>query len=601
MNLPAAFTIILLIATLVVMSTQRWRADLVALVVMLLLIVSGILTPLEAFSAFGQPVIPIVAGIYVLGAALYETGVATIIANHIMRFSGRGEIILILVIILTAAAMSAVLSGLLVVAVLMPAALRISRQARLAPSRLLLPLVTGATVGNQLTLIGTTSNILVGDLLASYGYEPLGFFSLTPYALVSVGVVLLWFLLPGRWLLRPELPFEPHRPSLGEVEQSYQLQNLLYRLRVRSISDLIAVRLDDCALSTTFKLNVVAVQPKGGTLSSTKPDWVLEQDDVLIVEGDPGQVLQAAGRHGLERKGTVELEEFNKLEQENLRLAEVIVPFRSPLVGKSLAEIDFRQHYGLNVLAAQRQGQAIRSDLGELVLETGDTLLVQGPLVRIQTVGRDLSLVLATNLAPRPGDLITGKAGLTLGILGVMLVLVITGVASLATAMVAAAVALVLSGCLSLERAYKSINLSIIVLIGAMLPLALALQQTGAAEMIAALISGPGETLGPLGSLFILYLTTSLITQVIANTVVAALVMPVAVNVAVGQGLDPFPFAIAVAFAVNAAYVTPLTDANNLYVREAGQYAMRDYLINGLPIFIFQTAGLMLLLSFIMG
>jgi len=599
MNFAAAFTIFLLIATLVVMSTQRWRADLVALVVMLLLIVSGVLTPLEAFSAFGQPVIPIVAGIYVLGAALYETGVATIIANQIMRFSGRGEAILTLVIIVTAAVMSAVLSGLLVTAVLMPAVLRISRQVRLAPSRLLLPLVTAATVGNQLTLIGTTSNILVGDFLLSNGYQPLGFFSLTPYAVAMVGVVLVWFLLPGRWLLRRELPAEPEPPSLDEVERSYQLQNLLYRLRVRSISDLIATRLDDCALSSTFKLNVVAVRSKGDKLKPARPDWVLEQDDILIVEGDRGQMLQAAGMHGLEHKGTVDLEDFNKLEEETLRLAEVIVPFRSPLGGQSLADIDFRRHYGLNVLAVHRQGKAIRSELPKLVLETGDSLLVQGPSAKIHAVGQDFSLVLVTDLAPRPGDLITGKAGLTLAILGVMLVLVATGLASLATGMVAAAVALILTGCIGLDRAYRSINLNIIVLIGAMLPLASALQQTGAAEMIAGLILGPGQTFGVAGSLLILYLLASLITQVIANTVVAALMMPVAVSLAVAQGLPPAPFAIAVAFGVNAAFVTPLTDANNLYVKEAGQYSMRDYVINGLPIFGLQTIVLMILLTFL--
>jgi di/tricarboxylate transporter len=494
--------------------------------------------------------------------------------------------------------MSAVLSGLLVVAVLMPAVLRIARQAGLAPSRLLLPLVTAATVGNQLTLIGTTSNIVISDILASSGYESLGLFRMTPYGLASLGLVLVWFLLPGRRLLRRELPPEPERPSLDEVQRSYRLENLLYRLRVRSMSDLIGDRLEDCQLRTRFHLNVVAVQPRGDKLRPATPDWILEQNDLLIVEGDPGRVLQAAGLHSLEQKGTVDLAEFNRLEQETLRLAEAIVPFRSNLVGRNLTEADFRRRYGLNVLAVQRRGRAIRTDLSDLALSVGDTLLVQGPAANIQTVGQDMSLVLVTDLGPQPGDLITGKAGRTIVILGLMLAVVVSGAASLATAMVTAAVALVLTGCLSLERAYQSINGSLLVVVGGMLPLATALQQTGAAETIAQFIVGLSRTLGPLGSLLILYLLTSVITQVIANTVVAALVTPVAVNLAVAQGISPQLFAIAVAFAVNAAYVTPLTDANNLFVREAGQYTMRDYLSHGLPIFLLQTGILMLLFTF---
>jgi di/tricarboxylate transporter len=595
MTFPAIFTISLLVITLVVMSTQRLRPDLVALLVMLALIISGVLSPSEAFSAFGQRVIIIVAGIYVLGAALYETGVATIIADQILRFGGQGETVLMLMIMLTAGLMSSVLSGLLVVAVLLPAVLRIARQTKLAPSRLLLPLATAATIGNQLTLIGTTSNLVVSDILGSNGQESLDLFTMTPYNLAILGVTMLWFLIPGRRFLRREAPSEPERPSLDEVERSYKLENLLYRLRVRSASNLISERLDNSGLRTRFHLNVIAIQPHNGKLRPARPDWILEQDDLLVVEGDPGHVLQAAGLHNLERKGTVSLEQFNELEQDTLRLAEIIVPFRSELIDHSLTKLDFRGRYGLNVLAVQQQDKVIRADLSGLVLQSGDSLLVQGPARNIRKIGEDLNLVLVTDLGPRPGDLITGKAGLTLAILGTMLLLVVSGLLSLATAISAAAVALILTGCLRVEKAYESINGSILVLIGAMLPLATALQQTGAAEVMANLVVS--LNLGSLGSLLVLYLLTSLITQVIANSVVAALITPVAINLAVAQGVSPAMFAIAIVFGVNSAYVTALTDANNLFIKESGQYTLRDYLINGGPIFFLQTVVLMVLLT----
>lgn len=602
MPLETIFTLVLLVLTLVVLSAQWLRADLTALLVLLSLIITGILSPAEAFSGFGQPVILIVASVFVIGTALFETGVATLIANRILRFSSRGETALLVIIILSAAILTAFLDGLLVVALLLPAVLRVARQAKLAPSRLLMPLATTATVGNQLTLIGTTSNLVVSDLLAANGRPPLGLFTMTPYALVSVGPVLLWYTSMGRRFLRRELPSEPKQPSLAEVEQSYQLDNLLYRLRVRSNSDLIAQSLAASGkLWTAFKLNIIAVQPQRGVLQPATPEWVLEQDDLVIVEGDPGRILQFANSHSLEPKGTVRLDEFNQLEQGDLRLAEVIVPFRSPLINQSLAKLDFRQRYGLNILAVHRQGHTIRDSLPELVLAAGDTLLVQGPPNRLRAIGQDLSLVLMTDLGPQPGDLITGKARLTLAILAGMLILVVAGLASLGTASLLAAVALILTQCLSPERAYQSINWSLLVLIGGMLPLSMALQKTGAAEMIAQVIVGLSQNLGVLGSLVIFYLLTALMAQVIGGAVGAALLTPIALNLAVTQGAPPEPFAIATAFAVLAGYVTPLTDGDNLLVREPGHYSMRDYLINGLPIFILQITALMSMLAFFYG
>jgi di/tricarboxylate transporter len=589
----AAFTIILLIITLIVLAGQWLRTDLTALLVMLLLVTSGILSPTEAFSAFGQPVILIVASIFVIGGALLETGVATLIANQILRFRDRGEITLMLIVMLTAAILTAFLDGLLVVALLLPAVLRVARQANLAPARLLLPLATTATVGNQLTLIGTPSNLVVRDILAVSGHSELGLFSLTPYALVSVGLVMAWYVSAGRQFLPRDLPPEPQRPSLTEVEQSYQLDKLLYRLRVRSTSDLIGRSLE--TIGADFKLNVIAIQTQSGALQAAGPERVLEQDDLLIVEGDAGRILQTAQAHNLERKGTVSLDEFNRHEPETLRLAEAMVPFRSPLIGHSLAEIGFRRRYGLNVLAVHRHQQTLRGGLSGLVLAAGDSLLVQGPLLSLRDLGRDLSLVPVTDLGPQPGDLITSKARWTLVILAAMLGLVISGLASLATASLIAAVALVLGRCLSPERAYQSINGSLLVLIGGMLSLSMALEKTGAAGLIAQLMAGLSQGIGVSGSLVMLYLVTSLMAQIIGGAIAAALLTPIAISLAIALGAPPEPFGLAIAFAVMAGYITPLTDGDNLLVREPGQYRMRHYVSNGLPIFLGQTVALMVM------
>jgi di/tricarboxylate transporter len=594
MTLQAALTLTILIASLAILATQRVRPALVAVCITLTLILTGILSPAEAFSAFGQPVIVIIACIYVLGAALSDTGVATVVSDRLLRFSDRGPAALVLIIMLTAGLLSGFLSSLLLVATLMPAVLRIARRSRLAPAQLLLPLVIGATMGNLLTVIGTVSTLVVSDLLAASGFEPLSFFSVTPYGLLSLVLAMGWFIFAGRWLLRREMSTEAQRPSLDEVERAYRLDKMLYRLRVRSGSDLIAHRLDQTPLSTRFHLNVVAVQPSGGSLKPANSEWILERNDLLIVEGSRGNILQASSLLRLEPKGTMDLDEFNLLEEETLRLAELMVPFRSNWVGRTLASFDFRDRYGLNILAVHRQGRSIREELSDLALVAGDTLLVQGPLRYLRQVGSDLNLVLVTHLGPQPGDLVTSKAKLTFGVLVVMLVSVVSGLLDLATASLAAVAALLISRSVSAERAYRSIDLSVVLLIGGMLPLAMALEKTGAAGLVAAQLASLGS--GPVGTLVVLYLFTALLTQVIANSVAAALMTPIAINLALAQGLPPQHFALAMAVAVTTSYVTPLTNSDLLLVREAGGYSMRDYLVNGLPVFLLQMIVLLVLL-----
>jgi di/tricarboxylate transporter len=598
MSFQAAFTLLLLLATLIMMASQRLRADLTALIVMALLIVSGIVDPAQAFAAFGQPVIIIVACVYVIGAALFETGVANIIAAQILRFGGKGEVSLLLVIMGVATALTAVLDGMLVVALLLPAVLRVARETGISRPVLLLPLATAATLGSHLTLIGAASNLVVSDVLAASGQEPLGLLSLTPYAVVVVALMILWFLGPGRKLLAKPMPEEQQAPSLSEVASAYGLDNQLYLLRIRAGSPLVAYRLDAASLRARFGLNILAAQPRlSQRIVSATPEMVLEQDDLLYVQSSLGEVHQAANRLGLEVKRPAALEELSGIDEEALRMAEVMIPVRSPLIGRTLQQAGLRARFGVSVLAVQRQVEIMREGLGLLTLAAGDTLLVEGRAGQLRTAIRDLRLVAATDLGPQAGDVVTSKARLAIAILAALVIVVALNVASLAVASVAAVVLLILTGCVSVERAYRSIDGSVLVLIGAMLSLSLALEQTGAAGQIALWISDFSQGAGPLLGLFLLWVITSVITQVVANSVAAALVTPIAVGLAMTMGASPQLFAIAMAFAVTTAYVTPLTDGDNLLVREAGRYSMRDYVVNGLPLWLMQTVALFVMFA----
>ncbi|HSJ53303.1 MAG TPA: SLC13 family permease, partial [Anaerolineae bacterium] len=547
MNFQAILTLGILIATLAVLASRRLRPDLTAVCATLALVLTNVLEPGEAFSAFGQPVIVIIACIYILGTALYETGVATLISDRLMRFSHRGTGFLIVVLMLTAGLLSAVLSSLLVIVILMPAVQRLGRRTKIAPAQLLLPVVMGASMGNLLTLIGTVSNLVVDELLMAAGQASLGFLSLAPVGVVSLVLAIAWYVLAGQRLLPRAVTPEPEQPSLEEVAEDYRLKEELYRLRVRSTSDLVGQRLGETDLSAGYGLNVLAVQVDGRALRVLDPRRPLERDDLLIVEGKPGNAHQAATMHGLEAKGRVELEELGDLEVARLALAELMVPFRSQLSDKSLAEVRFRDRYGLNILAVRRRGRAIRENLRQVILRAGDTLLVQGPAERLQRVGRDLNLVLVNQLGPQPGDRVTAKARLTVGVLLAMIAVVVAGLLPLATASLAAAVVLILTGTIPVERAYRSIDGSILILVGGMLPMAMALEKTGAAAAIAGQLAALNGVIGPLGTLVLLFVFAAFITQIVSNSAAAALVTPLAISLAHAQQLPPQPFAIAMA------------------------------------------------------
>lgn len=609
MTLPAAYTLAILIATLLVMASQRLRSDLTALLVMLALVLGGILTPEDAFHAFGQPVIIIVACIYVIGAALYETGVATIIADALLRFRRHGNLALLGAIMVVAGLMSAVLSDLLVASVLLPAVLRLARRTGLAPGQLLMPMTTAAVMGDMLTLIGAISTVAINDVLVAADHPSLGLFSLTPYGLAALAIAISWYvlhahLLGGR-LLPSEMPEVVDRPSLDEVERTYALEEQLYQLRVRAGSDLIGQRLDETGLGAAFRLNVVAIQPSGDNLQPPRSDRLVEQDDVLVVAGERGDVHQAANRHHLHPRGTLPLDRFEAIEGQSLRLAELMIPYRSPLVGQTLQESQFRDGYGLNVLGIHREGHPLRTlerddpswELRHEVLHPGDTLLVQGSLARLKAATRGNALLLVTHLGPQRGDLITRQARLTVAVLGAMLLTVVAGWLPLAVAAVAAVLALIFGKAITVERAYHSIDGAVLVLIGAMLPLATALEETGLAGLLAGEVASFATSVSPLILVLAFYLLAALLTQVISNTVTGVLLVPIAISLADSQGLPATPFAIAIIIAVTTAYLTPLIQASNLMVRGAGSYNMRHYLLGNGPVFVLQMAAVMGLLQ----
>jgi di/tricarboxylate transporter len=465
---------------------------------------------------------------------------------------------------------------------------------------LLMPLATAALLGNQLTLIGTPTNLIIDDLLTQQGHPPFGFFTLTPYAAASLLLAMGWYWLMAQRTLPEKSLDEAKQPSLEEIEQSYDLRGTFQQVRVQPQSDLVGERLEAADLRQE-QVEVIAVEPANSNEPHpAQPDQMLHPGDRLIVQGQPAIVHQRADQHGLQEEGTAELAQFSQTTAVELHLSELVAPYRSSLTGKTLAELDLNRRYGFHVLAINRQGETSQTNLGEFSLQTGDILLVQGSPDQIRKADRGEDLAVITEIEPEAGNGVTNKAKITLVVLGVVIVVVLLNWISLAVALLAASIVLILTGSFSVEQAYDSINAKIIVLLAGMLPLAMALQQTGVTTLLASWIAASGDHIGAYGALFLLYLCGTLMTQIAPNAVTAAVITPVALQLAVDQGRSPQTFAIAITFAVSASYLTPLISKVNLVVKSKGNYSLGDYLRNTLPIYVLQVAvvfGLLILLG----
>jgi di/tricarboxylate transporter len=483
------------------------------------------------------------------------------------------------------------------VAVLLPAIVSIARGTGISPSRLLMPLSFGALLGGAATLIGTPPNIIVSDLLRTEGLPPFEFFDYTPIGLILLAVGVTFMLLAGRRLLPNYQPRQELERFANpqELVALYRLPDNLFRLRVRRGSELVGQTVAASRLRQDFGVTALKIlrspQPRARMRPSASAEsitpsagTVLQVDDVLLVQGQGDDVLHAAAFWNL---GVQPAEDEGALVNQEVGLAEVLLPPRSGLLDKTLVELGFGTRYKLTVLGLNRPGTADRLDLKQTRLSFGDILLVQGPWQHILALRRQRRDFVVMG---QPEDMVGApqrkKAPLTLLILAGMLALMVTNAVPLATASMLAALATVLTGCLSMDEAYEAIDWKSVVLIAGMLPMSLALEKVDLVQVVA---QGLTDSLGDLGPRFViagLFLLTSAFTQVLSNTATTVLIAPVALAAANGLGVRPFSFLMTVAIAASMAFASPVASPVNTLVMGAGNYRFGDYIKVGAPLIL---------------
>jgi len=606
MTLEMGLTLGILAAAILLFLTEWLRVDVVALGVVVALMLSGLLPAQDAVAGFANPVVLTIAALFIVGGGVVQTGLAGWIGQRILSIAGRSEARLVVVVMAAVALLSSILSSSGTVAVLLPAIVSLARSARISPSRLLIPLSFGALLGGTLTLIGTPPNIIASDTLGGAGYRPLGFFDFTLIGLALLGAGILYMLLIGRRLLPASQPTRELQrvETPEELVALYRLPDDLFHLRVRSESPLAGRTVAESRLGQDFNVTVLEIMrpTQGGARArfelwrgqrndamsrlAARADSTIAAGDVLVVRGSAGDVGHAAAYWNLGLQPAQPQDE-SALINDEIGVAEILLPPRSTLAGRTLVEAQFGALYKLTVLGIHRPGATEKLDLKRMPLRFGDILLVQGPwrnILALREKRRDFVVMGEPEAAM--GAPARRRAPQALLILVGMLALLAANVLPIVTVSLLAALAMILTGCLTIDEAYGAVDWKSIVLIAGMLPMSTALERVGLVRVATQGLIGLLGGWGPVAVLAGLFLFVALLTQVLSNTTTAVLVAPIALAAAQSMGVRPEGFVMAVAIAASLAFATPVASPVNTLVMGAGNYRFADYARVGVPLIL---------------
>ncbi|MEM8882983.1 MAG: SLC13 family permease [Planctomycetota bacterium] len=576
----------------ILFASGRVRLDIVALLVVLALALSGTLSVREALSGFGDPVVILVAGLLIVGESITRTGIAHSIGNWIAQRAGESETRLLVLLMLAAAVLGSIMSSTAVVAIFIPIVLNIAGKTNLNASRLLIPLSFGALISGMLTLIATTPNIVVSEELADAGFKPFSFFSFTPIGLGALAVAIVYFLLLGRRLLPggkespPKDVVRGMRDLMGEYGISPDDN---WWFRVRAGSSMAGRRLGDLDLSREYAARVVGlerVERFGSSIRAAPgPEVVLRAGDVIALQAPPESLARLVDENNLERTPIGERDIARWIRE--LGLATVLIHPESGMIGSTLRESNLRSRYGVHVLGVRHKGEVL-ADYQERKLQAGDALLVLGPWKKIgalQATTHDF-LVLALPVEMKEVAPARAQAPAAVAILLGMVVLSAFEIVPVVMAVLLAAMAVIFTRILSMQEAYRVMNWSSLVLIAGMLPIAKALDRTGGVDLIVdGMISGVGDA-GPYAMMTAIFFVSAGLGLFLSNTATAVLMAPIAIAAAEALKVEPYAFAMTVAIAASAAFATPVSTPVVTLVVEPGRYRFLDFVKVGVPMLI---------------
>jgi di/tricarboxylate transporter len=562
MTVQIAIVLFLLIASVIVFAFEWLEVDLVGLLIIGILIGTGILPPDQAFSGFSNQAVIMIGGLFVISGGLYHSGIPDAIGRRIYQYSGRSEGRLLLFVMSAEVAVSAFMNNVAATAMFLPGVTALAKKAQVNVSKLLIPLAYASMLGGTCTLIGTSTNIAVNGLLQAYKIKPFEFFEYTPIGLAISASGILFVFLTAKYIL-------PNHPE-GEMTA----RDYIAEVVVLPSSTLIGKLLSHAGLEK-LDLLPVGILREGQQILTRSAEIFVQARDILLVQGKAEDVLKVKKLEGLEIREDVREQSARNI----TNVIEVEIAPRSFFIGKTLKQTNFRQRYGLSVIAIYRKHEEVQEKIGLLRLRFGDVLLIQGPQSRIDQMRLDENFLFLNDIDYKIYH--QGKALTALSIFAIVVLLGGLGFLPIAALAFLGALAMVLSRTLPLKEAYGSMEWSLLMLIAGMTSLGLAMERTGTADFLAREIIALNQTPSPLFLLAVFFVLTVLLTQPLSNAAAALVVLPIAVHVAIAQGVNPRSYAMAVSIAASCSFMTPLEPACAL-VYNPGKYRVLDFLRAGI-------------------
>ena len=598
-------TLSILIITVAMFIWGRVRADIVALTALAALLVFGILTPSEALAGFSSPIVVMMIGLFVVGGAIMQTGLAKLTGNKLMALSRGNETITFLLVMLVTSFIGAFVSNTGTVALMMPIIVSLAAASGMQSSRFLMPLAFAGSLGGMLTLIGTPPNLVIDEALTEAGYQPLAFFSFFPVGLIviAIGIMVLMPLSKIFLSKKQNGKKKDKAKSLDDLVDEYQLLDNLHRYIVPSkrygaadenggVMDIVGKTLKDLSIQKKYGVSIIEIRNekksklglvKDVNQNMAKSSSTISVHDILYILGDEEKIEKFAHDYGLRKMKDVKIDFYD------LGLTEIVVMPTSNFAGLRIGEANLRKRFGINVLGVKRGEEYITDNLIAAKLHVGDMLLVQGEWTNLAHLTSDTSNWVVLDQPEKTADkvLLDYKAPVAAAIMLLMVAMMVFDFIPVApvTAVIIAGLLTVFAGCFrNVQAAYKTINWESIVLIAAMMPMSTALEKTGASALVSQTLVASLGALGPTALLAGIYFTTSLMTMFISNTATAVLMAPIALVAAQQVGVSPYSFLFAVTLGASMCFASPFSTPPNALVMKAGGYSFMDYVKVGLPL-----------------
>lgn len=577
METPIIITLSLLLLAVILFATEKLPVDIVALILLICLVLTGTLNVKEAVAGFGDDIIVTIAGLFILTGGLVKTGIVDVIGRRLHRIAGGNAFLLTALVMIVAALCASVMKNTTTTAMLVPVVLGLAERTKIPPSKLLMPLAFGAILGGTCTLIGTSTNLAVSGALQRYQMQPFSMFELTPVGIAIVGVGMLYMLIAGIWLL-------PNRGAGDDsLSEQYKIREYVTEVIVHPGSRLIGKTLGEANLGADLELTVIGIMRGGRERIAPSPYEEIREDDLLLVQGSAADILRIKTEAGIEIKADFKLSDSH-LEGGEVELFEVMVMTGSPFIGQTLKKLRFRQRHELTVLAINRHNQTIRQKISNVPLKFGDVLLVQGRSALVDPLVADNYLLMLEDISTRVER--TEKRKWALIAFGTFLTLSLSKYVTgfdfpLAIAVLIGVMILLASRAVRTQEMYHIIEWRLLVLIGSMISFGVAMEKTGADKFLAGFIERYAGQYGGTAVLAGFFILTVALTQPMSNQAAALVVLPVAVKTALALGLNPRTFAVVVTYAASCSFITPLEPACVL-VYTPGRYRFFDFVKVGM-------------------